>query len=644
MQKELRLGILLFLLCLCRQLAAQGDPYRDSLLQLLSSGKPDTVRVMNLITLGQYEESNDPELAKHYYREAGELSKKLRFATGEMKFYFNYTAALNTQGRYDSSLALNKESLVKAEAIGDPVYIASAENNLGAVQHKMGNDETSVRHYLRSVSILETLKDSARLSVAYDGIGVLYSDIGWHDKALEYHLKAAATSKSGSGIDDWAYPMINAAVALIRLKRFDTAQVILKQVIDTGRRTGNGFIEFHGLQNQGEILKKKGMYAEIGPVAKQALYLARKIGYSEGEVKSLHLLSLSGFFTGDDVSSAANAMEALRVNRQVDLKDQEAGLYSILANIALVNGDRKRFDSLNRKADRIIEDIRAEEVRKNVQAADRKYELAKKEQQLVYQAAELRQARWQRALLVSGLVVSAVLTGLLAYALHQRKKAHRNQMAVLENEKRLLATKQLLKGQEEERNRFAKDLHDGLGGMLSGIKLQLGAMKGKLIMTEDQARVFGTALDRLDESIREMRRVAHNLMPEALLNLGLRQAVADYCDTMAGMANIRINPELHGLENRMEEATEVVVYRVVQELINNAVKHSGASEILVQVIRQENLLSITVEDNGKGFDPHAEYAGSGMRNIRSRLEYLKGQMDIKSAHGSGSSIHIECRV
>jgi len=643
MQTARRVSILLFMLCCCRQLAAQGDPYRDSLQKLIRSGKADTIRVMNLITLGQYEEANDPELAKQYYREAADLSKKLGFAKGEMKFYFNYTAALNIQGRYDSSLALNKESLVRAEAIGDPVYIASAENNLGAVHHRMGNSEEAISHYLRSVTILETLKDSARLSITYDGIGVLYSDIGWQDKALEYHLKAAAMS-TGSSIDQRDYSMINAAVALKRLKRYDTALVILKQVVEEARKAGNVYIEYAGLQNQGDILIAKGMFAEIGPVAKEALSLARKIGDPDGQVRSMHLLSLAHFYLGDDVSAAAYATEALRVNHQVDLKEQEAGLYSILANIALVNGDRKRFDSLNRKAEGIIGELREEEVRKNVQAADRKYELAKKEQQLVYQAAELRQARWQRTLLVSGLLLSGVLTGLLAYALRQRTKAHRNQMTVLENEKRLLATQQLLRGQEEERNRFAKDLHDGLGGMLSGIKLQLGAMKGNLIMSEDQAKVFGTALDRLDESIREMRRVAHNLMPEALLRLGLRQAVADYCDTMAGMADVRINAELHGLEERMDESTEVVVYRVVQELINNAIKHSGATEILVQLIRRDDLLSITVEDNGRGFDPSAHPAGSGLRNIRSRLEYLQGHMDIQSTPGSGSSFHIECRV
>jgi signal transduction histidine kinase len=96
----------------------------------------------------------------------------------------------------------------------------------------------------------------------------------------------------------------------------------------------------------------------------------------------------------------------------------------------------------------------------------------------------------------------------------------------------------------------------------------------------------------------------------------------------------------------MDASTEVVVYRIVQELLNNAVKHSGADQVLAQVMRQEQTLTITVEDNGKGFDPESSdfKSGAGFRNIRSRVDYLKGQLDIQSAPGKGTSIHIDCII
>jgi len=202
----------------------------------------------------------------------------------------------------------------------------------------------------------------------------------------------------------------------------------------------------------------------------------------------------------------------------------------------------------------------------------------------------------------------------------------------------------LLKGQEEERGRLAKDLHDGLGGMLSGVKLSLGAMKGNLILSEDSARLFSRALDQLDNSISEMRRVAHNMMPEALVKLGLQQAVQDYCDGLSETQQLKINSQFHGLDKRLDAAAEVVIYRVVQELLNNVVKHAEATEALVQVMRHENNLNITIEDNGKGFDTSKmeEARGAGLRNVQSRVDYLKGQMDIQSAPGKGTSVHIDC--
>jgi signal transduction histidine kinase len=143
-----------------------------------------------------------------------------------------------------------------------------------------------------------------------------------------------------------------------------------------------------------------------------------------------------------------------------------------------------------------------------------------------------------------------------------------------------------------------------------------------------------------------MRRVAHNMMPEALMKLGLQQALQDYCDGLSESQSFKINGEFYGLEKRMESSIEIVVYRIVQELLNNVVKHSGATTILAQVMRHDNNLSITVEDNGKGFNMTQTdlLKGTGLKNIQSRVDYLKGHLDIQSTPGSGTSVHIDCII
>jgi len=219
----------------------------------------------------------------------------------------------------------------------------------------------------------------------------------------------------------------------------------------------------------------------------------------------------------------------------------------------------------------------------------------------------------------------------------------KQQIRELEKDKQLVAVDSMLKGQEDERSRLAKDLHDGLGGLLSGVKFSLRNMKDNLIMTPDNMTVFERSLDMIDTSIKELRRVAHNMMPEMLTKFGLDEAVKEYCNTVNTTNLLTVKYQSVGMENRVEGSTEIIVYRIVQELLNNTLKHAAATDVFVQLVREANRLSIVVEDNGKGFDTNliTESKGAGWMNIRSRVDYLKGQLDIHSEPGKGTLVNIE---
>lgn len=195
-----------------------------------------------------------------------------------------------------------------------------------------------------------------------------------------------------------------------------------------------------------------------------------------------------------------------------------------------------------------------------------------------------------------------------------------------------------------ERTRLAKDLHDGLGGMLSGIKYSLNTMKGNLIMTPDNAQAFERSMDMLDSSIKEMRRVAHNMMPEALVKFGLDTALKDLCNDTQQSGALEVRYQSINMENaEVDQTTSITIYRIIQELINNVMKHAGARAAIVQVSKTNGAISITVEDDGKGFDSSIlnKSRGIGWSNIQSRVEFLKGKLDVQSAPGKGTSVHIE---
>jgi signal transduction histidine kinase len=229
----------------------------------------------------------------------------------------------------------------------------------------------------------------------------------------------------------------------------------------------------------------------------------------------------------------------------------------------------------------------------------------------------------------------------------QKQKLQQHRISELETLQQLTATEAVLKGEEQERTRLAKDLHDGLGGMLSGIKYSLNTMKGNLIMTPENNQAFERSINMLDSSIQEMRRVAHNMMPEALVKFGLDTALKDFCNDISKSGALQISYQSIGLENEvLEQTTAITIYRIVQELINNTMKHAAAKTAIVQVTKSVNQFAITVEDDGTGFDTAIlkQSGGIGWSNIRNRVEFLKGTLDIQSEKEKGTSVHIELNV
>ena len=289
--------------------------------------------------------------------------------------------------------------------------------------------------------------------------------------------------------------------------------------------------------------------------------------------------------------------------------------------------------------------------------AEARYQNEKKQKEIIQlqkdkeiQSLSIKQKSTLNYILV-GSLAALLIVGFLSYRnirhrqqlAKQQDELQQQQIRELEKDKQLVAVDSLLKGQEEERSRLAKDLHDGLGGLLSGVKFSISNMKDNLVMTPDNMAVFERSLDMIDTSIKELRRVAHNMMPEMLTKFGLDEALKEYCNTINATKLITVKYQSHGMEARLDKSVEIIIYRIIQELLNNTMKHAAATETFVQVIREGNRLNVVVEDNGKGFDSNLDSnnIGAGLTNVRSRVDYLKGQLAIHAKQGKGTLVNIE---
>jgi len=638
---RLAFAMLLFWLACASALRAQ-QATEAQLRQKIAAAPADSNKVLLWLSLGQTIEGNDPEAAKQCYRAARALAQSLKYAIGEMKYYTNYTAALNLQGRYDSGLLLNIESLAFAKKIKSPAYIAAATGNIGTSYMQKEDYEKALQYQLEALALLEELQDTVNLCIMYSNIGAILGEMGQHKSATPYHRQAVAMARYLNDSNQIGATLSNAGINYTRQKKYDSATLLLQEANAVSRKIPNSYLVMNTLFNLNNVLMATGQYAKMPPLCKEALGISQALGDKGSEAIAYHGLASAAFFSRQYDSAYQLAYKSLAAAQAADYKDEQGEMYDLLSALALTRGDLADYDRFRWMSAEFSDAVMNQSIVKNTQALQAKYQATKREAQIA-QLEKEKAIRQQWIYILSIAAAALLLTGLVGRNYYQQKKLLQQQhIEALENEKQLMATQAMLKGQEAERSRVAKDLHDGIGGMLSGIKLTLGAMKGNMILSENNARLFAGALHKLDDTIAEMRRVAHSMMPEALLRLGLGAAVADYCAGVDASGPLKLSYQQYGLEQRLPAETEIVVYRMVQELITNVLKHANASQVLVQLIRQDGLLMLTVEDDGVGMPSEmAQNKGAGLRNLQARADYLKATLDVKSSPGKGTSVHLE---
>jgi signal transduction histidine kinase len=224
----------------------------------------------------------------------------------------------------------------------------------------------------------------------------------------------------------------------------------------------------------------------------------------------------------------------------------------------------------------------------------------------------------------------------------KEKEIREQTIKELKIDHQLIASRAVLMGEEKERGRISRDLHDGLGGKLSGIRILLSNLKKNIIEKEAREKLE-QALFQLNSSISELRMIAHNIMPESLVNFGLKDALNDFCINLKDSKNVEISFLFYGEPYRFDNSIETSFFRIAQEAVNNALKYAEASKIVVQLIQDESWVNLTIQDNGKGFDVEEfkNKKAGGLKNIRARAESFDGRFHIDSHVGIGTEIIVE---
>jgi signal transduction histidine kinase len=242
-------------------------------------------------------------------------------------------------------------------------------------------------------------------------------------------------------------------------------------------------------------------------------------------------------------------------------------------------------------------------------------------------------------------IVVALLLALLAYLLYNRKQLQNKRKRDAELlQQQELRSRAAIEAEERERVRIARELHDGIGQQLSAAKLTLSGLSSLVLKDNpQQEELFQNATQLIDDAVKEVRSVSHSMMANALIKAGLAGAVRDFVQKVSASGSLKVDLEIVELNERLDPTIETVLFRVLQEVVNNIIRHAQASVISIQLIRHDDELVLVVEDNGIGFNvsKHKESEGIGLRNIRSRVDFLNGNLNIDSYPGKGTTITVE---
>lgn len=627
---------------------AQHERKRDSLLRALAIAKEDTNKLNLLFDISDLYENSDPAKAKEFIRKAGDLNKTLNSPKGIIKFYKYMTHVHAYLSENDSAIFYANKLYDYAQETKDTLNMGIGLINIGERYSFSSDYHKGLQYSLKGLKLLEGKGYGPRVEATlYGCIQVNYLFLKQYGKSVEFGKKAEKIERDLPGQRGLATTLINLANASAELGDISASENYYTEAIALVQKDNNYSLEAMAYQGLTGLALKQKKIGKLKEYAEKGLALAEKLGDNFGMMASRQGLSLYYLFEKKYDVAARYAQEALELARKNKFIESEAVIMQTLANISFAANDIYSGYDYQEKSIKISEAIFTESIARKDAELRVGYETEKKEARIQLQQAQLKQKNTLNYILI-GSTAALLIILMLSYRNYRNKKMLQQQrINELETEKKLTATEAIIKGEEQERSRLAKDLHDGLGGMLSGVKHSLSSIKENLIMTEQNMNAFEHSLIMLDSSISEMRRVAHNMMPESLLKFGLDLALKDFCQQVSTSGILKVSYQSMGIADRnIEQSLAITVYRIIQELLNNSIKHASAKNAIVQLSLEGRQLLVTVEDDGKGMDPDMlkSAKGIGWKNISSRLDYHNGKLDLQSSPGKGTSVNIEFMI
>jgi len=544
---------------------------------------------------GAYDALSQYDSSLYYFEKSYEWGVSANDLRRQVTALTNIANSYNRQSKYTIALEYYMKVLdMNEKAINSRFHYKYLLGNIAEIHLELKNFDRAFYYIEQAMAVEPEIEDEGENMQPYYVLGCIYKEKGDYKRALDYQFKSAEISKKINYKTYESYSMQSIAQTYMAMEDYENALKYGQECLRIAEELGDPKQCARGWRVLSDIYYIKEAYKECEEAAFKALAL-------------------------DSISLDTGPALAFNIG---------------MANMQL--GNKEKAETYLRKYNRLSDKYIDKNYREIMIDMEVKYETEKKEIRIAGLVREKKLYIWL-IIAVMGVFLLGLTLVLNRHRLNsQKNKIAEQQIKQLQQEKQLIASQALLEGEAAERSRLSRDLHDGLGGMLSVVRLNLEKLGNYSFHNTAEMNDLTKALNMLDDSINELRRVAHHMMPESLMRYGLKVSLEDFCNAIPGTHFYYL-----GGEQRFDNRLEVLIYRCAYELINNAVKHAKATNIRVQLMIDECIISLTVNDDGIGFDPETVVYGAGLENIRNRVSSYNGKINIHTSPGKGTEVSIE---
>lgn len=557
----------------------------------------------------------------------------------------------NRKAAYDTALIHYQKALTLRKSLGHEEKMAGIYANIATVYMRQSKFGEALELEFNSLKLFEKLGRTANQANLLGNIGNIYNELGQYETAMEFFRKGFAISEK--------YPLIRGNIR-VNMGGLKFTQSMKDSVVVDQQALDSAIYFYLDAENYLKQVNADynlaAVYNDLGRIYTSNKQYALAINYSNRSLAIRRRLSdrlgvgLSLLAIGDLYFKTGKTKEALeQLQESVTILEDLQQYYSLkdalikLSNIFKVKGDYQQALYYYTRYAATNEKLYSNENAAKMAEMKTLYETEKKDLELLKTQSELE--RQKQAVVIRNITITGVLVALLFIVLtgyFYFRKRSLQQRAALDAElaaQKAIRAKAVIEAEEQQRMRIARDLHDGIGQLLSAARLNIGSMQPN----SDNATAMSNALSLLDDSIKEVRNVSHEMMPGTLMKQGLESALREFMGKLQGL---KTELSVVGIEQRLPTEKEIIIYRAIQELVTNTIRHAQATKLSVQVIQHDHELTVMVEDDGKGFDTSAidKVAGIGLKNIASRVEFAGGSIFFDSSPGRGSTTTVELPV